>query len=318
MRVNVVIPTYNRLDYLKRALSSVILQTYKDFGLYVIDNASDDGTYEYLSSISDKRLEIVRHYTNIGFVGNLNSCLDFLDAEYLYILHDDDFLEPMYLEVMVNKMDRHPDAVFGHCGATIINESGEVIRSHLYNYRDYYDSDNFLIEWLNMKGMSIICPSVIYRSDKLRQKGLQFRESLPFSADQGFFVECSALGGIVYEGRALINYREHENALTQAISLNYMKRLHDRIVLSGILERQISLRLDSAKTVLAVDYLLSALASDIWFIRLHGKRRQVAWKAARLIKQEVPQIVVTTKFWIMILLTFLPLSFIKLYRLRKQ
>jgi len=64
--VSVVIPSYNRLRSLPRALQSVLRQTFEDIEVIVVDDCSTDGTWDYLQTIHDPRLRIIRHETNKG------------------------------------------------------------------------------------------------------------------------------------------------------------------------------------------------------------------------------------------------------------
>jgi glycosyltransferase involved in cell wall biosynthesis len=64
--VSVVIPTYNRLKSLPRALESVLRQTFDDIEVIVVDDCSTDGTWDYLRSVHDPRLRIIRHEINRG------------------------------------------------------------------------------------------------------------------------------------------------------------------------------------------------------------------------------------------------------------
>jgi len=64
--VSVVIPTYNRAGTLKRALQSVIDQTYQALEIIVVDDGSTDGTAEVVAACADARLKHVRHQRNLG------------------------------------------------------------------------------------------------------------------------------------------------------------------------------------------------------------------------------------------------------------
>jgi glycosyltransferase involved in cell wall biosynthesis len=63
--VSVLITTYNRLPLLKCCISSVLNQSYKNLQIIIIDDCSTDGTYEYLNSIKDRRLEYFKNEKNI-------------------------------------------------------------------------------------------------------------------------------------------------------------------------------------------------------------------------------------------------------------
>ena len=76
IKIDVIIPTYNRADYLKMAIDSVLDQTYKNFNLYVLDNCSTDHTSKLLKTYSANQLTYIKNEENIGFIGNLNKALE--------------------------------------------------------------------------------------------------------------------------------------------------------------------------------------------------------------------------------------------------
>jgi len=86
MLVTIIIPTFNRLELLKRAIASIEAQTYTNYELIIVDDASNDGTLEYLMTLDHLTLVLsenrgVSHARNRG-VGMANgSCIAFLDSD---------------------------------------------------------------------------------------------------------------------------------------------------------------------------------------------------------------------------------------------
>lgn len=112
--VSVIIPTYNRADYLKIAIDSVLAQTYKNFELLILDNHSTDNTQEIISSYSDSRIKTVRHLTNIGGIANWLYGVHWASGEFFSVLGDDDFYRHDFLESRIKAFASFPDvaAVF--------------------------------------------------------------------------------------------------------------------------------------------------------------------------------------------------------------
>lgn len=102
--VSVVIPTYNRLHSLPRAVESVLRQTFDDFELIVVDDCSKDGTIAYLESIGDPRLRIIRHEVNGGANAARNTGVRAARAEWVAFQDSDD-------EWLVTKLARQVDLV---------------------------------------------------------------------------------------------------------------------------------------------------------------------------------------------------------------
>jgi glycosyltransferase involved in cell wall biosynthesis len=90
--ISIGIPTKNRIDYLKEALGSVLCQSYENIQIVISDNASIDGTFEWVQSIKDERITFFRQEKDIGMVNNWNFCLENSMGSYFLLLSDDDIL----------------------------------------------------------------------------------------------------------------------------------------------------------------------------------------------------------------------------------
>lgn len=99
-KVSILIPVFNRKDYIAECIQSALDQTYTDFEVVVVDNASDDGTWEICQryAASDSRVRIFRNETNIGPVRNWLVCINEAQGEYGKILFSDDLMFPQFLE----------------------------------------------------------------------------------------------------------------------------------------------------------------------------------------------------------------------------
>ena len=88
--VSVIIPTYNRAGLISRAIESVLAQTYSNFEIIVVDNASRDNTAEVVSLIADARLKFIRHDVNQGPAASRNTGLRNACGDYITFLDSDD------------------------------------------------------------------------------------------------------------------------------------------------------------------------------------------------------------------------------------
>ena len=93
-QVSVVIPTHNRSEFLRSAIASVLSQTYQDFELIVVDDASTDSTAEVVASFNDSRIKFIRHQTNQGGSAARNTGIRASKCDYIAFLDDDDEWSP--------------------------------------------------------------------------------------------------------------------------------------------------------------------------------------------------------------------------------
>ncbi|UYQ95896.1 glycosyltransferase family 2 protein [Chitinophaga horti] len=134
MKVAVCIPAYKNVQYLRRVLDSLVMQDYTDWELVVTDD-SPDAAVEALLQEYQGRLPF-RYYRNTpaqGMPANWNVCYDKADAEYIKIMHDDDwFTTPDALRKMAEALDQHPecDFVFSAFRECFIDHPGKEREVH--------------------------------------------------------------------------------------------------------------------------------------------------------------------------------------------
>ncbi len=101
-KVSVIIPTYNRASLIQRAIDSVLTQTYTDFELIVVDDASNDNTQAVLEKIRDTRIRLMRHNLNMGGSAARNTGIRAAKGDFIGLLDDDD-------EWLPNKLGKQLD-----------------------------------------------------------------------------------------------------------------------------------------------------------------------------------------------------------------
>jgi glycosyltransferase involved in cell wall biosynthesis len=97
MRFSIITPTYKRKDALKRAVDSVLQQTYKDFEMIIVNDSPFDTTYEeFAASINDSRIRYYVNDSNRGVNYSRNFALDRVsaDSKWVIFLDDDDYVSP--------------------------------------------------------------------------------------------------------------------------------------------------------------------------------------------------------------------------------
>jgi GT2 family glycosyltransferase len=127
MRLSVVIPTWNGRKLLHLPLDSLRAQTHRDFEVILVDDASTDGTAEFVSS-SWPEVRLVRLEANRGFPGAVNAGIRVATGQAVALLNNDAAADPGWLEQMESALLSHPEAGMVAC------------RVRLYHHQDYLDS----------------------------------------------------------------------------------------------------------------------------------------------------------------------------------
>jgi glycosyltransferase involved in cell wall biosynthesis len=125
-KVCVVMPVYNAMPYLTEAVASIIGQTYKDFIFLIIDDGSTDGSYEFLQSIRDQRVVLVKQNRR-GPGEAMNRALEICEAPFLARMDADDVSDPRRLERQVALLESNPKIAACSCNCYYIDEQGNVI-----------------------------------------------------------------------------------------------------------------------------------------------------------------------------------------------
>lgn len=160
--VSIVIPTYNRAEFLREAIASALAQTYSNFELLILDNCSHDHTPEVVAGFKDARIKYLRHQCNIGGIANWTYGMHWARGDYFCILGDDDFYRPNFLESRVEAFNHFNDidAVFSNY--ELCDLSGNITStSHQYSNQDRLVQGRVLLGIINAKAWQV--GSTLYR-----------------------------------------------------------------------------------------------------------------------------------------------------------
>jgi glycosyltransferase involved in cell wall biosynthesis len=126
-QVTVLMPAYNAAPFLRAALDSILAQTFTDFELIVVDDASTDSTPAILSSYSDPRLRVVRLDRNSGVSAARNKGISLTKGSYLALMDADDISHPERLAKQIAYLDQHPQVAGVGCLIDFIDECGLLL-----------------------------------------------------------------------------------------------------------------------------------------------------------------------------------------------
>lgn len=117
-RVSIILPAYNRETLVARAIDSVLAQTYTDFELIIVDDASTDGTRAVLERYrDDPRVTLILSDVNRGGAGARNFGLEQAGGELIAFQDSDDIWLPGKLAAQVAALDANPEAGLCYCGS---------------------------------------------------------------------------------------------------------------------------------------------------------------------------------------------------------
>jgi glycosyltransferase involved in cell wall biosynthesis len=218
LKVTVGIPTYNRAEWLRESITSVLTQSYRDFRLLISDNASDDATDEVVASFDDSRIEYVRASRNAGFISNFNRIIELAGNEFLTILPDDDIMYPEYLSATVPLLESHKSVGVLHTGHKLIDEESRVVATNRLPTDEpvtFEEGEAYLERSMSSAFGTICWTSALFRTEAIqRAEGLRATEQ-PF-ADVPLFMRIALHWDVLSVSDALVGVRVHERSETAA------------------------------------------------------------------------------------------------------
>jgi glycosyltransferase involved in cell wall biosynthesis len=196
-RVSVGIPAYNGEKYISTAVESVLAQTWADFELYVIDDASTDETLSKVRRYGDPRLRIINNEKNVGQEGNWNRVLREARGEFIKLLPQDDVLHPDCLRKQVEIFDNpaNSSVVLTCCSRNIIDANGRILIKRSFRDRRGRIQGLRAVRESVRSGTNLIGEpgAVLMKSDILSRAGL-------FSATNFYVIDLDLWARILLYG----------------------------------------------------------------------------------------------------------------------
>jgi len=210
-RVSVIIPLYNRKDYIEQTIRSVLNQTFSDWKLYIVDDGSTDGSRDVLTQFDDPRIVIIQHPggVNKGQSASINLALANVGGEFISILDSDDYWESDKLAIQVSYLDANPDVGLVYCNGFAVDSNGN------YLYTRYDDSH---VETQKPESVLLDCylyipTNSMFRSSCLSKIGF-FDETLRAAQDHDFAIRLAEVTKFGYVDKKVFSYRRHPNSIS--------------------------------------------------------------------------------------------------------
>lgn len=206
--VSVCIPTFNRGHLLRKAIQSVISQTFHDFEIVVVDDHSQEDIESHTFFVNDNRIRYIRNSRNIGMVANFNKCIEVAEGKFVSILHTDDYIETAMLKRASNFLRSHVDVAMVYTAYYLAHElSGRKKTMLKYpNDRIFTGTEHF--ESLIKHGNYIAFSSVMVRKEAYHHVG-PFQISLPYTSDLEMWLRLSLHYPVAYLASPLVTWRFH-------------------------------------------------------------------------------------------------------------
>jgi glycosyltransferase involved in cell wall biosynthesis len=201
----------------------VLIQTFTDFELLIVDDDSPDETAMVVSRYRDGRIRFVRNERRLGAEGNWNRCLALARGRYLKLLPQDDLIarECLARQVAVLEADHSHTLALVFCARTIIDASGRAIMTRGYPSRHGGAiPGTSVIRSCLRRGTNLVGEpgAVLFRNDLARRTG-GFDASIGYIIDLDYWLRLLLQGDAHYVPEALASFRISPGSWSVAIGM---------------------------------------------------------------------------------------------------
>lgn len=220
-----ILPAY-KAKYFHQAINSILNQTYTDFELVIVNDASPEDLDSIVDSFDDSRIRYYKNKENIGggnLVAQWNKCLEYATGDYVILASDDDLYFPDYLSKMSTLIDKYPDVNVFRPRVQIIDGNNDILRVEGYLVEHITS-----LEFMYLLQQRIIysgIPYYMFRKDALFDIGGFMELPMAWGSDDATIIELSKEKGIVCTTEVLFSFRmSGENITTKRNDYNSLRR----------------------------------------------------------------------------------------------
>lgn len=213
---SILLPTY-KLNYLQECIDSILAQTYSNWELVIVNDASPEDIESIIQKYTDTRIRYYRNAQNFGakrLVKQWNHCLSLAKGEYVICMGDDDMLAPHCLETYAQLIADYPEVAILHGQTDIIDQYGQPVKhtpvrpawesamSLLYN-RTYHYFHQFIGDFC-------------YEKEALQAGGGFYDLPYAWGSDNISAVRAAEKAGIANTEEVVFYYRDNGESITRS------------------------------------------------------------------------------------------------------
>ncbi len=222
-KVSVLMPAYNRANYIGQAIQSVLDQTYSDLELIVVDDGSTDNTAEVVQRFTDPRVCYI-YQQNKGVSGALNTAFQASHGCYIALLGSDDALFPDMLMETLPLLEANPDVGLVYARAQAMDSEGRLLPQVL-GAPEKYPGQTFKSL---LYGDCVCGITAVFRRECAERAGL-WDESIVANEDWDMWLRMSLVCRFHFVDKILAHFRIHPGGITSGHSEKFARLSLDRV-----------------------------------------------------------------------------------------
>lgn len=282
--VSVCIPVFNCEEYIGKAIESIIAQTFTDWELLILNNASTDNTKNIVRRYSDPRIRQIENQTNIGLEANWNKALGEAKGEYIKILPADDFLYPDCLERQVSIFKRldNQSVVMTCCGRNIIDQDGNKLITRRFPGKEGRKPNNYVIKKVIQSGTNLLGEpgAILFKAEVLLRTG-GFDGSLIYVIDVDLWLRILSNGDLYVAPESLCAFRLSTGSCS--IKVSDLQSAHfTRFIKRAFINYRDSLTFSDMYIGIFMSKILSLIRKMVYLYSMRNNKFKLPYKSGML------------------------------------
>lgn len=216
-------PVYNAERFLREAIDSILIQTFRDFEFLIIDDGSTDASKAIVRSYVDPRIRFYENDRNLGISETLNKGIKLASCELIARMDADDVSYPHRLQKQFDYMTQHKNCALLSTWARVISEDKRFVRLERYRSKFYYYNLTFEC-WMYH-------PTIMFRRQPVEAVGMY---SMKYSEDYDLFWKVSTAFEIGNLAEPLVDYRLSPTSLNTVLKKKEYDVANEQNVLRNI------------------------------------------------------------------------------------
>jgi len=225
--ISILLPTYNGSKYIEKAIKSVLQQSYKDWELIILDDASTDSTeaisIKYVGL--DPRIKYIKNETNLRLAQNLNKGIKLSSGIFIARIDEDDiWIDRNKLSKQIDFLNKNPKCVLVGTGFEIIDESGKKNIRHVVS-----PTEDTLLRKIILRHNPFCHSSVLFRKlDVVKIGG--YDQQVTYGEDWDLWLRLGVMGTLATLSDIMVRYLQRKTSMSHKHTIFRQFQFHLKLI----------------------------------------------------------------------------------------
>lgn len=262
-KITVIVPNFNHAQYLGERLDSIFAQTYEDYEVFLLDDASNDSSTEVLKRYAchPKVSKLIINEQNSGSTFHQwNKGIATATGKYIWVAESDDRAAPEFLSTLIESLERNPETALAYSQSRRIDHEGKIIGSWL-DWTESLAPGLFATDF-NMQGSAFTEQLLLHRNVIPNASAVVFRRNayiacagadpeIRYCGDWFVWLKLALQGTVSFHAAPLNDFRQHDKSVIASRLANHKDSFLKKydIYLRQRLERYLAQQPDTPRSL---------------------------------------------------------------------